>query len=172
MASGAGPRARGTDGSDHKYRQRVESHYTVMASARKRLHAASQLHAAHVVSTVAALTSGYMTSGELDVTAGFHIATAVASGMVGLKARASSKASVVGPVEAYSRQLSYQFFLCALSAALWSYVCLTAQAGADAPLHARMGILAQVFGAASDVRAWAPAGRARASPAPTPVGRG
>jgi anthranilate synthase component 1 len=34
MSSGSGPRATGTDGSDHKFRQRVNTHYTLMAQAR------------------------------------------------------------------------------------------------------------------------------------------
>ena len=37
MASGSGPRAKGTDGADHKFRQRVDDHYKLMADGRAKL---------------------------------------------------------------------------------------------------------------------------------------
>lgn len=43
MASSAGPRAAGTDGGDHKFRQRVDDHYRHMASAKKTIRAAARL---------------------------------------------------------------------------------------------------------------------------------
>ena len=49
MASGAGPRAKGTDGTDYKFRQRVDDHYKLMADARKELSTVTKLHGAHVL---------------------------------------------------------------------------------------------------------------------------
>ena len=49
MASGGGPRAAGTDGKDHKFRQRVDDHYRVMASAKKSIRTAARLQLARLV---------------------------------------------------------------------------------------------------------------------------
>eukprot|EP00962_Isochrysis_galbana_P000188 scaffold49_cov115-Isochrysis_galbana.AAC.3 len=46
MASSAGPRAMGTDGGDHKFRQRVDNHYQLMADGRARLGQACKAHLA------------------------------------------------------------------------------------------------------------------------------
>ena len=46
MSSGGGPRARGTDGSDFKHRQRVDDHYKLMGAARRKLRSASNLQLA------------------------------------------------------------------------------------------------------------------------------
>eukprot|EP00326_Haptolina_ericina_P016510 CAMPEP_0181200854 /NCGR_PEP_ID=MMETSP1096-20121128/17997_1 /TAXON_ID=156174 ORGANISM="Chrysochromulina ericina, Strain CCMP281" /NCGR_SAMPLE_ID=MMETSP1096 /ASSEMBLY_ACC=CAM_ASM_000453 /LENGTH=172 /DNA_ID=CAMNT_0023291261 /DNA_START=48 /DNA_END=566 /DNA_ORIENTATION=- len=46
MASGGGPRASGTDGSDFKHRQRVDDHYKLMATARRKLRSSSNLQLA------------------------------------------------------------------------------------------------------------------------------
>mmetsp|Transcript_48752 Transcript_48752/g.112803 ORF Transcript_48752/g.112803 Transcript_48752/m.112803 type:complete len:171 (-) Transcript_48752:225-737(-) len=40
MSSAGGPRAKGTDGTDFQYRQRVDNHYKLMADARKSLRTA------------------------------------------------------------------------------------------------------------------------------------
>jgi len=46
MASCGGARARGTDGSDFNYRQRVDDHYKLMVTARRKLRSASNLQLA------------------------------------------------------------------------------------------------------------------------------
>lgn len=43
MASGSGPRALGTDGKDHKFRQRVDDHYKIMAQAKRNIRTAARL---------------------------------------------------------------------------------------------------------------------------------
>ena len=43
MASATGPRAVGTDGRDHKFRQRVDDHYKLMAEAKRSARASARL---------------------------------------------------------------------------------------------------------------------------------
>lgn len=43
MSSAAGPRAEGTDGKDHKFRQRVDDHYKLMAGSRLSLRIACRM---------------------------------------------------------------------------------------------------------------------------------
>ena len=43
MASAAGPRAKGTDGTDHKFRQRVDDHYKLMAASKSALVVSSRV---------------------------------------------------------------------------------------------------------------------------------
>lgn len=67
MSSGTGPRAKGTDGSDHKFRQRVNSHYTLMALGRSRLGLAAKLHCAHLAATAASLALALRAAPEPDL---------------------------------------------------------------------------------------------------------
>jgi len=49
MASAAGPRAKGTDGTDHKFRQRVDDHYKLMATSKSVLASSSRAQFAAAV---------------------------------------------------------------------------------------------------------------------------
>jgi hypothetical protein len=62
MASGAGPRAAGTDGKDFKFRQRVDNHYKLMADARARLTTACRIQQAVALAFVAEGCGAYSTS--------------------------------------------------------------------------------------------------------------
>ena len=59
MASGAGPRARGTDGADFKFRQRVDNHYKLMADSRARLTTACRLQQGAALAFVAEGCTSY-----------------------------------------------------------------------------------------------------------------
>lgn len=54
MASGGGPRAAGTDGADHKFRQRVDDHYKLMAAGRAHISKSASAHLAGALAFAAA----------------------------------------------------------------------------------------------------------------------
>lgn len=100
MSSGGGPRAHGTDGSDHRFRQRVNSHYTLMALGRSRLGLAAKLHGAHILATAASLALALSEPAELDLPR----AAATGATLLGAAgclrgALGAAKSSVGGPAE-------------------------------------------------------------------------
>jgi hypothetical protein len=64
MASSAGPRAKGTDGADHKFRQRVDNHYKQMADGRARLSQASKAHLAGSVTLLGSVGAAAWLAGD------------------------------------------------------------------------------------------------------------
>eukprot|EP00312_Isochrysidales_sp_CCMP1244_P012500 CAMPEP_0196710620 /NCGR_PEP_ID=MMETSP1090-20130531/70583_1 /TAXON_ID=37098 /ORGANISM="Isochrysis sp, Strain CCMP1244" /LENGTH=86 /DNA_ID=CAMNT_0042050653 /DNA_START=119 /DNA_END=376 /DNA_ORIENTATION=- len=64
MASGSGPRAKGTDGADHKFRQRVDDHYKLMADGRAKLASSGRAHAAGACGLLGALGAAALGPGE------------------------------------------------------------------------------------------------------------
>jgi hypothetical protein len=64
MASSAGPRAKGTDGADHKFRQRVENHYKRMADGRAKLEQAYKAHLAGSLTLVGSVAAVVGLSGD------------------------------------------------------------------------------------------------------------
>lgn len=100
MSSGGGPRAAGTDGSDHKFRQRVNSHYTLMALGRSRLGLAAKMHGAHAAAAAVGLALALSGPAEAD------LPNAAAGGAALLGAAAcvrgalsAAKSSASGPAE-------------------------------------------------------------------------
>ncbi len=92
MASSSGPRAAGTDGTDHKYRQRVDSHYQLMASARKTLATAANAHA--VAAALAAADAMQAAALGADLTdAAARVLLALLAGAAAAKGLSLSKAS-------------------------------------------------------------------------------
>ncbi|KAJ1630145.1 hypothetical protein T492DRAFT_1005536 [Pavlovales sp. CCMP2436] len=141
---GAGPRPKGTDGTDHKFRQRVNSHYKLMAVGRSRLGLVTKLHAAHCVVATLTLLAAYVGA------AGPSVPHAVAAGVTALgagacayRAAAAAKSSVAPPTEQYASLVVAVggLVLLALVAAVGEVVMATKSVS-----HAQLAIPAQLLG--------------------------
>jgi len=64
MSSARGPRASGTDGADHKFRQRVDNHYKTMADGRARLGQACKAHLAGALGLAGAAAAIFALAGD------------------------------------------------------------------------------------------------------------
>lgn len=94
MASGSGPRAAGTDGGDHKFRQRVDDHYRLMADGRGKLGKAGRAHLVATLGLAAAVaaTVAFAPGNELDAMAlGRFGAPALLSALLGNLGRGASR---------------------------------------------------------------------------------
>lgn len=92
MASSSGPRAAGTDGTDHKYRQRVDSHYQLMASAKQTLATAANAHAvAAALAAADAMQAAALGADLADAAA--RVLLALLAGAAAAKGLSLSKAS-------------------------------------------------------------------------------
>jgi len=137
MSSGSGPRARGTDGSDHKFRQRVESHYTIMSDSRQRLALVSKCHACHLAGTVI-LALPTVASMALDVRMAVDVAACLAAGLATAYAHAAGKSSGVSQAQRYSQLACVVAAVC-LMASGYSAI---ASSTADQRSSLRLGLLA------------------------------
>ena len=84
MASSGGKRAAGTDGQDFKYRQRVDNHYKIMATARKSLKSSGRLQLASALGLAGSAGVVFVLPTALDsATVGLCIVAAVVSSVTG-----------------------------------------------------------------------------------------
>jgi hypothetical protein len=157
MSSGGGPRAKGTDGSDHKFRQRVNSHYTLMALGRTRLGLAVKLHAAHFLAAGLCAAAMFATASEPDLVAiGAAACSALSAGLCAVRAGEAAKGMVARPAERYTSLVSGATLVVITALAVEVFACVGRD---DCPLHAQLSIPTQLVGLLANVSASVPAAR-------------